>query len=160
MLKEKSFFERLAGSISVDDEEPIDDFMPMEGRRRRKCLSKHVGKKDMHPFHVRAPMLYMTMKKWTWKKELSVDVYQTATEIIIETMVAGVKPEDLHLSITRDMVTIKGRRDGNTQVTRRLLLKNSTGDHSHEQSHSHTKWKSKKQKLLKSMDSSSSGYQR
>jgi HSP20 family molecular chaperone IbpA len=49
--------------------------------------------------------------------ELSVDVYQTANEIIIEAMVAGVKPEDLHLSITRDMVTIKGRRDGNTQVT-------------------------------------------
>ena len=49
--------------------------------------------------------------------ELSVDVYQTPSEIIIEAMVAGVKPEDLHLSITRDMVTIKGRRDGNSQVT-------------------------------------------
>ena len=49
--------------------------------------------------------------------ELSVDVYQTSSEIIIEAMVAGVKPEDLHLSITRDMVTIKGRRDGNTQIS-------------------------------------------
>jgi HSP20 family molecular chaperone IbpA len=49
--------------------------------------------------------------------ELSVDVYQTPSEIIIEAMVAGVKPEDLHLAITRDMVTIKGRRDGNAQVS-------------------------------------------
>jgi HSP20 family molecular chaperone IbpA len=48
--------------------------------------------------------------------ELSVDVYQTQSEIIIEAMVAGVKPEDLHLSITRDMITIKGRRDANTQI--------------------------------------------
>jgi HSP20 family protein len=32
-------------------------------------------------------------------------------------MVAGVKPEDLHISITRDMVTVRGRRDGNTSVT-------------------------------------------
>ena len=48
--------------------------------------------------------------------ELSVDVYQTQTEIIIEAMVAGVKPEDLHLSITRDMVTIKGRREANGQI--------------------------------------------
>ena len=49
--------------------------------------------------------------------ELSVDVYQTQNEIIIEAMLAGVKPEDLQISITRDMVTIKGRRDGNTQIS-------------------------------------------
>jgi HSP20 family protein len=30
---------------------------------------------------------------------------------MIETMVAGVRPEDLELSIARDMVTIKGRRE-------------------------------------------------
>ena len=37
-------------------------------------------------------------------------MYQTPTEIIIKTMVAGVKPEDLDISITRDMVTIHGKR--------------------------------------------------
>jgi len=37
--------------------------------------------------------------------ELSVDVYQTPTHIIIKAMIAGVKPEDLDVSITRDMVT-------------------------------------------------------
>lgn len=42
--------------------------------------------------------------------QLAVDMYQTPTEIIIKTMVAGVKPEDLDISITRDMVTIRGRR--------------------------------------------------
>jgi len=43
--------------------------------------------------------------------ELTVDVYQTDTEIIIKTMVAGVKPDDLDVSITRDMVSIKGKRE-------------------------------------------------
>ena len=43
--------------------------------------------------------------------ELSVDVYQTPTDIIIQTMVAGVKPEDLELSIARDMITIRGQRE-------------------------------------------------
>ena len=43
--------------------------------------------------------------------ELTVDVYQTPTEIVIKTMVAGVKPEDLDISITRDMVTLKGKRE-------------------------------------------------
>lgn len=43
--------------------------------------------------------------------QLTVDVYQTPTEIVIKSMVSGVKPEDLDISITRDMVTIKGKRE-------------------------------------------------
>jgi HSP20 family molecular chaperone IbpA len=43
--------------------------------------------------------------------QLTVDVYQTPTEIVIKSMVAGVKPEDLDISITRDIVTIKGKRE-------------------------------------------------
>jgi len=42
--------------------------------------------------------------------QLSIDMCQTPTEIIIKTMVAGVKPEDLDINITRDMVTIHGQR--------------------------------------------------
>ena len=42
--------------------------------------------------------------------QLAVDMYQTPTEIIIKTMVAGVKPEDLDIAITRDIVTIRGKR--------------------------------------------------
>lgn len=42
--------------------------------------------------------------------QLAVDMCQTGTEIIIKTMVAGVKPEDLDIAITRDMVTIRGKR--------------------------------------------------
>ncbi len=47
--------------------------------------------------------------------ELAVDVYQTPTHIIIRAMIAGVKPEDLDVSITRDMVTIRGRRERHTE---------------------------------------------
>ena len=38
-------------------------------------------------------------------------MYQTPSEIVIKTMIAGVKQEDLDISITRDMVIIKGRRE-------------------------------------------------
>ena len=31
--------------------------------------------------------------------------------IIVQTMVAGVRPEDLELSIARDMITIRGKRE-------------------------------------------------
>ena len=49
--------------------------------------------------------------------QLSIDVYQTPTDIVIKSTIAGVKPEDLDIAITNDMVTIRGRRenDGDLQ---------------------------------------------
>jgi HSP20 family protein len=43
--------------------------------------------------------------------ELPVDMYQTGDAIIIRAFIAGVSPGDLDISITRDMVTIKGIRE-------------------------------------------------
>src|SRR3989344_1961006 len=43
--------------------------------------------------------------------ELAVDVYQTPTHIVIKAMIAGVRPDDLDVAITRDMVTIRGKRE-------------------------------------------------
>ena len=123
MLKEKkSFFERLAGSISVEEDDDQVDFTPEQSSGVEEELPiKHVGSKQT-PLATQAarPKHHVVEDEGEEpdmeEGELSVDVYQTSNEIIIEAMVAGVKPEDLHLSITRDMVTIKGRRDGNTQV--------------------------------------------
>ena len=47
---------------------------------------------------------------------MAVDVYQNPDEIIIEAMIAGVKPEDLNVAITRDMVTIRGKRQEMREV--------------------------------------------
>ena len=47
--------------------------------------------------------------------ELAVDVYQTPSHIIIKAMIAGVRPEDLDVSITRDLVTIRGKRERHTE---------------------------------------------
>jgi len=43
--------------------------------------------------------------------ELPVDMYQTDDEIIVRAIVAGVDPGNLEISITRDMVTVRGTRD-------------------------------------------------
>lgn len=42
--------------------------------------------------------------------QLSVDVYQTDNAIIIKSAVAGVAPEEIDISITNDMITIRGSR--------------------------------------------------
>lgn len=42
--------------------------------------------------------------------ELTVDIYDRGDAIVIQSTVAGVKPEDLDVSITADTVTIRGKR--------------------------------------------------
>lgn len=42
--------------------------------------------------------------------QLTIDVYQTENDIVIKSTIAGVKPEDLDVSINSDMVTIRGER--------------------------------------------------
>lgn len=57
-------------------------------------------------------------KKWEEEEEaqLTVDLYQTATDIIIQTMIAGVQPDNLSITITRDMITIRGKREENRSI--------------------------------------------
>lgn len=49
--------------------------------------------------------------------ELTVDVYQTENHIIIQTMVAGVSSDNLTVSVTREMITIKGHREAPSEAT-------------------------------------------
>ena len=48
--------------------------------------------------------------------QLAVDVYQTPDEIVVRSIVAGIHPEDLDISISRDMVVIKASREDNADV--------------------------------------------
>jgi len=85
----KSFFERLTGTVKLEE-----DAMG-EG------LSESRGS---------------FMEETEEEGQLTVDVHQTPDEIIIKTMVAGVRPEDLDINITRDMVTIRGRREESVEI--------------------------------------------
>src|SRR3989338_633837 len=48
--------------------------------------------------------------------ELTVDIYDRGDAIVIQSTVAGVKPEDLDISITSDTVTIRGKREAHEEV--------------------------------------------
>lgn len=43
--------------------------------------------------------------------QLSIDVYQTPKDLIVKSTIAGVKPEDIDISINNDMLTIRGKRE-------------------------------------------------
>lgn len=42
--------------------------------------------------------------------KLTIDVYKTPSEIVIESAIAGIKPEDLDVNVSNDSITIKGER--------------------------------------------------
>lgn len=48
--------------------------------------------------------------------QLAIDVYQTENDIVLKSTIAGVKPEDLDITIEEDMVTIKGSRKKDEEV--------------------------------------------
>ena len=47
---------------------------------------------------------------------LTVDVYQTPDDIVVQSAVAGVKPEDIDVSATPDKITIRGARSRAREV--------------------------------------------
>lgn len=101
MFKEKrSFFERITGSISVNDDEELTPAPEM--------------KEDGHYV---APIKTNDWPEEEPEGELSVDVYQTDSEIILQSMIAGVKPENLTISITREMITLQGKRERPSDAT-------------------------------------------
>ena len=95
--KKRSFFERLTGSVDAEEEQ-LDT-------RKEYLLREIKGEREDKK----------TDSNWMEEEndeaELSVDVFQTPTDIIIQTMIAGVKPDDLELSVARDTVTIRGKRE-------------------------------------------------
>ena len=42
--------------------------------------------------------------------QLNIDMYQTKDNVIIKSTIAGVRPEDIDITVANDMVTVKGAR--------------------------------------------------
>jgi len=116
--KKTSFFDRLTGTIPIDDldadldeEEYMDEeeeIVHHQNQPRRGLpVSHHMHDEIEEEEEIELPET---------EGELAVDVLQTDDEIIIKAMVAGVKPGDLDVDITRDMVTIHGTREETTEI--------------------------------------------
>ena len=59
-------------------------------------------------------------EKWIneedYEGQLSVDVYEDENNIIIKSTIAGIKSDDIDISINNEMITIKGRRQQNETI--------------------------------------------
>ncbi len=103
-MKKPSFLERLTGNVQntdydriLDDEHHFGD----DGEESTTDDTYETEEDYNHDEQSHTPQ----------EGELPVDMYQTNDAIIIRALVAGVSPMDLDISITRDMVTIRGLRE-------------------------------------------------
>jgi HSP20 family molecular chaperone IbpA len=49
--------------------------------------------------------------------QLTIDVYQTANDIVVESAIAGVSPEDIDIDVSNDSVSIRGERHRENRVS-------------------------------------------
>lgn len=114
MSKKISFIERLTGNNSEDIDRILDE-------------DHEFGEADTGNAAMMADEDgYVEDENWSEENnaetvdpqdgELPVDMYQTEEEIIIRAIVAGVDPKDLEISITRDLVTVRGTREEYTEA--------------------------------------------
>lgn len=73
------------------------------------------------PLPNQAPFPLQQEENWfeeqpAFEGQLAIDVYQTDSDIIIKAPVAGVQPEDIDITITEDVITIKGERKEDPDV--------------------------------------------
>jgi HSP20 family protein len=109
MNMKRSFLERLSGSPSAADEfDAFDDESPATPPR------KEVRTRNGNALGRPAPL---DDELGSSEGQLPVDVHQTPNDIIIRAFVAGVRPDELNISISRDMVEIEGSRMEREQVS-------------------------------------------
>lgn len=99
----RSFFDRLAGGSS--DSFDFDDEAPLAVTPEKESRGKD---------HKPAPLSDDAPGS---EGQLPVDVHQTGTDIVIRAFVAGVRPDELSISISRDMVEIEGSRLEREQIS-------------------------------------------
>jgi len=107
---ESSFFDKLKKGMDVEGEKKeeeikeipieIEDEKNVEEEKEEKKLKKQMKKKSP----VKAE------EKEQEEGQLAVDVYQTESDLIIQSAIAGVTPDELDISVESDLISIKGER--------------------------------------------------
>lgn len=95
--EKRSFFERLAGSSSFEDDyQKTDVFLTSDKQPEENFnVATEESKEDDD----------------SEDGQLAVDVFQNDNEIIIQAIVAGIKPDSLDVSINKNQISIRGRRE-------------------------------------------------
>lgn len=125
----RSFFEKLTGTRHMDEDFSVtaeETHRPVsfyeDNSRQETFMEVEEAPKPSQPSFTRPT------HNTEWEQEqreqeeendgqLTIDMYQTENEIVIKSTIAGVKPEDIDVSINNDMITIRGARHMEEEVS-------------------------------------------
>jgi len=107
--QKKSFLDKITGSAPVEEAEDII----IENENVETDVVE-----DSDPISIEEKEEEQESSAWQEESEgqLTVDVYQTDSDIVIKSTIAGVTADNLDVNITNDMVTIKGKRSDKQEV--------------------------------------------
>ena len=60
---------------------------------------------------IKLPKIELKKEEPQTEGELAIDVFETDDDIVIQSTIGGIKPEDLDISVENDLVTIRGSRE-------------------------------------------------
>lgn len=108
----KSFFEKLTGSKRIEEEN--NEFERGGAINPPTSIYSEDTETEMiinsSPKQNIRDEFQMSSPQEDGEGQLTIDVYQTDNDVVIKSTIAGVKPEDLDVSINNDMITIRGER--------------------------------------------------
>jgi HSP20 family protein len=109
---EEKFFAELAGAKLHVEAEPEEEHE--EGNYEVELARADTGAAVARTKKVMPKIIDRNDTAWDDddqpEGQLTVDVYQTPTEIVVESAIAGVRSEDIDIQVTQDSVSIRGSR--------------------------------------------------
>lgn len=127
--KDKSFFGKIMGG-NVTDEDTAG-MVPQDGAMGNAMMEQDLEVEELieeesyddqagSESEVVQNGNNMDKKEEDWMSDyegaLNIDMYQTKDNVIIKSTIAGVRPEDIDITVANDMVSIKGSRQKEENV--------------------------------------------
>ncbi len=113
---DKEFFEKLANyteEIEKNDAGPEKDYEFQYAKASPNTASK---------LNISTNYVYNEDDFDETEGELAIDVYQTPDELVIESPIAGINPDDIDINISNDAVTIRGKRRRSNEIKEKDYL--------------------------------------
>lgn len=96
----QSFFQRLTGSLREDEDEGVYRMDEVNRQSMNKITHDH---EEISRFEEPEEIASVD-------GQLAIDVFETPVDVIVKTMIPGVRKEEVDISVSRDMLTIRGER--------------------------------------------------
>jgi HSP20 family protein len=123
--KERSFFGKIMGGSVAEDEQVEEqraeevfvsqqEFVPGEMEAEELVEEQYDEQQGEEAQPVTELPVTKDKREEEWlsdfEGQLNIDMYQTKDNVIIKSTIAGVRPEDIDITVANDMVSIKGTR--------------------------------------------------